>query len=339
MKLLPLTTCVRLARRYREFRRGERGPVFVSWFLTRECPIRCAGCVFFSRHPTPPEDLPLADKLRILADLERIGVPFLFIAGGEPCVAPDLPEVLREARRRGLYTILVTSGLAMTPELARVIDGTVRGVIFSIDGIEPEHDRIRGEGNYQRAVEGMRRFLSVRRRSRVYVSCVIGRRNHVELTRFALDMRAMGVDRVNFQSNCIPQLKPDPGAVPSLMAELDRLSTEWADLFVTDRKYLEKLRTYFTRPTNLEFCGVPTLGHLALLPDGTVSACCEFHLPIGSAVREGLPTVVTRARTLAFEEVKRCKGCCRKDYDLVERFFETPAHRWSLGDLRTIESL
>ncbi len=339
MKLLPLTTCVRLARRYREFRRGERGPVFVSWFLTRECPIRCAGCVYFSRHPTPPEDLPLADKMRVLADLERIGVPFLFLAGGEPCVAPDLPAVLAEARRRGLYTILVTSGLVMDRELARAIDRCARGVIFSIDGIEAEHDRIRGHGNYQRALDGMRTFLAERRAARVYVSCVIGKRNHVELERFALDMRALGVDRVNFQSNCIPQLKPDVSAVPALMAELDLLATQWSDVFVSDRKYLDKLRTYFTRQTNLEFCGVPTLGHLAVLPDGTVSACCEFHLPIGSAVREGLPAVVARARTLGFEETKRCKGCCRKDYDLIERFFETPAKRWSVGDLRALQSL
>ncbi len=339
MKLLPLTTYVRLFRRYREFRRGERGPIFVSWFLTRECPIRCAGCVFFSRHPTPAEDLPLDQKMRVLADLEQIGVPFLFIAGGEPCVSPDLPAVLREARRRGLYTILVTSGLVMDPQLARTIDGQARGVIFSIDGIEEEHDRIRGEGNYQRAVAGIRTFLSERRQARVYVSCVIGQKNHVDLERFALDMKALGVDRVNFQSNVIPQLKPQAAAVPSLMAELDHLATNWSKFFVTDRRYLDKLRTYFSRADNHDFCGVPTLGHLALLPNGVVSACCEFHLPIGSAVREGLPSVLAHARTRSFEETKRCKGCCRKDYDLVERFFETPASDWSLGDLRALQSL
>ena len=339
MKLLPPITAYRLFRRYRDFRGGRRGPIFVSWFLTAECPIRCAGCVFFTNHPTPPEDLDTASKLRVLDGLESIRLPFLFLAGGEPCVSEDLPLVLEEARRRGIYTILVTSGLVMNEDLARTIDRYARGVIFSIDGIEPEHDRIRGKGNYQRAMEGMRTFLGVRRKARAYVSCVLGKHNGVDLERFALDMREMGIDRVNFQSNCIPQLKPGKDTVPGIMAALETLSTRWSDLVVADRSYLEKLQTYFDRDDNNDFCGVPTLGHLAVMPDGVISACCEFNLPIGHAVDHGLPVVVEQARSRSFEEAKQCQGCCRKDYDLVERFFERPMGRWAPGDLAQLRAL
>src|SRR5262245_6060428 len=79
--------------------------------LTYRCPLKCPYCSNpLKLHFDQPE-LDTSTWRRVLAEAAELGVIQVHFSGGEPLVRKDLPELIAEARRLGLYTHLITSGL------------------------------------------------------------------------------------------------------------------------------------------------------------------------------------------------------------------------------------
>ncbi len=87
------------------------------------------------------------------------GIRELFLTGGEPFLLPDLPERIRYGAERFPTTVLTNAMLFRGTRLAALESLVGVPVTFqvSLDGPDPAgHDRIRGEGSFDRAVEGVR---------------------------------------------------------------------------------------------------------------------------------------------------------------------------------------
>ncbi len=124
----------------------DGGPGFCQIALTNACNARCRFCSF---PQVPPGERALADPRRLLpglALLRRRGVRYLTLTGGEPLLYPALLEVLVEARRLGLATLVVTNGALLTPDLLRRFREAALGRLFiSVDAADPRvHDAHRG---------------------------------------------------------------------------------------------------------------------------------------------------------------------------------------------------
>jgi MoaA/NifB/PqqE/SkfB family radical SAM enzyme len=125
--------------------------------ITRECPLRCPGCYAYE-----PEHLGAAGPLRTLADysgeqlidgvldlVRRHDPVHLSIVGGEPLVRfRELETLLPLLSAMGVSVQLVTSAMRAIPRPWRGIPGL--GVVVSIDGLQPEHDRRRAPATYDR---------------------------------------------------------------------------------------------------------------------------------------------------------------------------------------------
>jgi len=84
-------------------------------YITRRCNLRCSYCYFreYFNPPdrTPPPDPSLTDLRRLLDRIEG-NTYCLVILGGEPFSREDFGEFLRDARRRDIYSLRVsTNGL------------------------------------------------------------------------------------------------------------------------------------------------------------------------------------------------------------------------------------
>jgi radical SAM protein with 4Fe4S-binding SPASM domain len=87
-------------------------------------------------------------------DTSRI---FVSITGGEPLVRKDLFEVVAHMTRVGLRSCIVTNGTLLDERAAaRLVEAGMRTVTVSVDGLEREHDAVRGKGTFTKALRGLR---------------------------------------------------------------------------------------------------------------------------------------------------------------------------------------
>ncbi len=91
-------------------------PLWLLAELTYRCPLQCPYCsnpVEIARYQN---ELDTEDWFRVLRQARELGATQLGFSGGEPLVRSDLEELIREARRLGYYSNLITSGVGMDEE-------------------------------------------------------------------------------------------------------------------------------------------------------------------------------------------------------------------------------
>ncbi|MBB2201916.1 pyrroloquinoline quinone biosynthesis protein PqqE [Gluconacetobacter tumulisoli] len=82
--------------------------------LTHRCPLQCPYCSNPLALDGREAELSTAEWIGILDQAAEMGVLQVHFSGGEPMARPDLPELVRHAAARGLYTNLITSGVLLT---------------------------------------------------------------------------------------------------------------------------------------------------------------------------------------------------------------------------------
>ncbi|MBK8478392.1 MAG: radical SAM protein [Opitutaceae bacterium] len=95
--------------------------------ILRGCNIRCRDCYNLQ----PDQIRPLAEieaQLDTLLRLRRL--QSVSIVGGEPTLHPDLVEIVRRVRRRGLFVELFSNGVALTDDLLIRLKRAGANVIF-----------------------------------------------------------------------------------------------------------------------------------------------------------------------------------------------------------------
>ena len=127
------------------------------------CNLACSHC-FISCSPTnhTHEHLGLETVRRYLDEAVRLGVKEYYFTGGEPFLNPDMEAILASTLEVGPATVL-TNGLLLDPERCARLTAMAEGsdysldIRISMDGYDAEsNDPIRGQGTFERIIEGAR---------------------------------------------------------------------------------------------------------------------------------------------------------------------------------------
>jgi MoaA/NifB/PqqE/SkfB family radical SAM enzyme len=139
-----------------------RAPM-LSIEITRECPLHCPGCYAYGdTHLGGERTLRELSDLRGEAlvtgvlDVVAKHLPLhVSLVGGEPLVRHrELSRILPELSRRGIFTLVVTSGVIPIPKEWM---GLPRSrVAVSVDGLPEHHDQRRKPATYDRILENIR---------------------------------------------------------------------------------------------------------------------------------------------------------------------------------------
>jgi len=81
--------------------------------LTHRCPLQCPYCSNPLALEPPGEELPTSVWQDVLTQAADLGVLQLHLSGGEPTVRRDLELIVAHAAKAGLYSNLITSGVAL----------------------------------------------------------------------------------------------------------------------------------------------------------------------------------------------------------------------------------
>ncbi len=130
-------------------RRQVQAPVSLILLVTSRCNARCVHCFFADELNQTPDLMTLDDYERLSGELANLSQ--LYLAGGEPFLRKDLPDICRIFDRNNRV------GNVTIPTNGSLIDRTVSAVeeildtcsldlmiSLSIDGMKERHDAIRG---------------------------------------------------------------------------------------------------------------------------------------------------------------------------------------------------
>ncbi|RME81151.1 MAG: radical SAM protein [Caldilineae bacterium] len=139
-------------------------PRLIFWETTAGCNLACIHCRRITvADQLLPQDLSTQEAFSLIDEIAAFARPIFILSGGEPLFRPDIFDIARHAADAGLIVALATNGTLIDAATARAIKAAgIRRVSISFDGADAAtHDLFRGEGNFARALQGMRHLQRV----------------------------------------------------------------------------------------------------------------------------------------------------------------------------------
>jgi MoaA/NifB/PqqE/SkfB family radical SAM enzyme len=102
----------------------------------RRCNLACTYCNEFDKVSDP---VPIEEMRRRIDHLKRLGTNVVTISGGEPLLHPQLDELIRYIRSRGILAGLITNGYLLTEKrIQQLNDAGLDHLQISIDNVQPD---------------------------------------------------------------------------------------------------------------------------------------------------------------------------------------------------------
>jgi MoaA/NifB/PqqE/SkfB family radical SAM enzyme len=115
---------------------STRKPILAHIIPIRRCNLSCTYCNEFDDFSKP---VPLDEMKQRLDHLAGLGTAIVTISGGEPLLHPELDDVIRHIRRRGMLAGLITNGYLLVPErIERLNRAGLEYLQISIDNVNPD---------------------------------------------------------------------------------------------------------------------------------------------------------------------------------------------------------
>ncbi len=284
---LPRLIAVRkdAARRARLFTKPDM--TYLFWEATLRCNLRCRHCGSSCEGKSPVRELETAEVKGILDTIaqdfnaRRI---FVSITGGEPLLRKDLFEVVAHMTQLGMRSCIVTNGTLLDEEKAkRLWDAGMRTICVSIDGLQDEHDQVRGKDSWGKALAGVTAARRVGFKRVEAITCVrpaqlghLPEIEHAVRQAGAQMWRLITIDRMG-RAEKDPELWLEPPQVRQLLDFVETRRKEIArsgekfDVRFSCGGFLGVRRELAVRPGDGQcFAGLCVA---SILCDGQVSAC------------------------------------------------------------------
>jgi radical SAM protein with 4Fe4S-binding SPASM domain len=270
--------------------------------ITDACNLQCRHCYIgeSSRNELSPQTV-----RAVLREFEELQGLRVLLTGGEPFLHAKFDEINEMLPDFFLRKVLFTNGLLLNKS---VLSGLkVDELQVSIDGLEPAHDRVRGQGTFKRSLEAVR--LALDAGFDVSISTMVHRENLADFDRMERLFKGMGIKDWTVDIPCMTGRLADNN-----------------DLQVTAEeggKYLGYGFGGGLHSTGVGYgCG---LHLMAITAEGKAAKCTFYKDAAVGMVGEGLRTLWRRIRPIALSELsckcqylEICRGGCRYRAELCE---------------------
>lgn len=135
-------------------------PFIAIWEVTQACDLACVHCRASAQPDRHPLELSTEEGKALIDQIAELQVPVFVLTGGDPIKRPDLFDLIRHARLRGVRVSLTPSA---TPLLTREIivrlkEAGLARLAVSMDGASAAtHDAFRGmSGSFARTLDAVR---------------------------------------------------------------------------------------------------------------------------------------------------------------------------------------
>jgi pyrroloquinoline quinone biosynthesis protein E len=112
-------------------------PLAVLLELTHRCPLQCPYCSNPIELERAKGELSTAEWMRVLDEAAELGILQVHFSGGEPAVRRDLPDLIAHARKIGLYSNLITSGVTLDQaRVAKLVEAGLDHAQLSMQDVD-----------------------------------------------------------------------------------------------------------------------------------------------------------------------------------------------------------
>ena len=304
----------------------SKRPLYCSWQVTYRCNFRCSFCGYWKMKTSKAEELTVSEFALGARKLRKLGPMFISLAGGEPLIRKDLPEIVSVVSPYH-FPFITTNGWLVTPERAkRLFQSGLMGAVVSIDFVdEKQHDENRGkEGAFKRAVAAVKYFVQARRSrvQRVDITAVLLKENIDEIEKLIILAGKLGAEftlqpYANIKANGYQDdAITDHTVTQEVSDHLLKLKRKYPN-FKSGGEYLRRYDDFFRE--GVDGCQA---GRLFFNIDhrGDIAKCVEdMENPVGNVKTIGIKEL--RNALLQKQMENRCKACwygCRGE---VECFY------------------
>ncbi|MDQ2805111.1 MAG: adenosyl-hopene transferase HpnH [Pseudomonadota bacterium] len=185
----------------------KRYPLVLMLEPLFRCNLACSGC---GKIDYPAEilnqRLSVADAVQAV---DECGAPVVAIAGGEPLLHREMPQMVREVLGRGKFVYLCTNALLLEKKLDQFEPHPRFSWDVHLDGDRQMHDRsVSQEGVFDRAVVAIKRAKE--RGFRISINCTLFDGAEPDrVARFFDEVMAMGVDGIMTSPGYAYERAPD----------------------------------------------------------------------------------------------------------------------------------
>lgn len=171
------------------------------------CNLACAGCGKIDY----PDEI-LNQRLSYEDCMEAIdecGAPAVSIAGGEPLLHREMPQIVEGYLARGKFVILCTNALLLAKKIDQYKPHENFTWSIHLDGDKEMHDKsVCLEGTYEKAVEAIK--IAKARGFRTQINCTLFHGAEPErVAKFFDEMMAMGLDGITVSPGYAYERAPD----------------------------------------------------------------------------------------------------------------------------------
>ena len=251
-------------------------PLWLLAELTYRCPLQCPYCsnpIDFARRT---QELATEDWLRVLHEARQLGAMQLGFSGGEPLLREDLEALIREARKLGYYSNLITSGVGMDEaRVARCKEAGLDHIQISFQASNEElNNYLGGTASFQHKIE-MARAVKAQGYPMV-LNIVIHRQNidQIEdIIRMTIDLQADFVELASTQYYGWSKVNLD-----TLLPTREQLTKAEAVAHRYQQQMKDKMKILYVVPDYYEERPKACMNgwgsiFLTITPDGTALPC------------------------------------------------------------------
>jgi hopanoid biosynthesis associated radical SAM protein HpnH len=188
-------------------RSRKRYPLVLMLEPLFRCNLACAGCGKID-YPDKILDqrLSVADCMQAI---DECGAPVVVLAGGEPLLHKELPEIVKGALAKGKYVTVCTNALLMEKKLDQYAPHSRFNWSVHLDGDKEMHDRsVCRAGVYDKAVAALKAVKA--KGYRVNINCTLFNDAKPERVADFFDtVRGLGVDGITISPGYAYERAPD----------------------------------------------------------------------------------------------------------------------------------
>jgi radical SAM/SPASM domain protein of ACGX system len=303
-----------------------------QWHITDNCDQRCKHCYIFSEdNNIPIAEMSFAAMQKVVDNCEEMcgqldRVPYFYITGGDPLLHKDFWRLLELLKAKNISFSLMGNPFHLDDEVCgKLYAYGCERYQLSLDGLKHTHDGIRKNGSFDTTLE---KIPCIRRAGmRSVIMTTVSGMNIDEIPRLIDVVVEQGVDVFAFARYCPTSLEKSACLEPDQYRRLLDLCwdkfAQYKDRGTTFnlKDHLWTLYLYekglYTIPEGLDDetiydgcnCGI---GHLTILPDGSIYACRRMESLVGNVFEDRLVDVFLGEKMDAyrsFEKFEKCSKC------------------------------
>ena len=185
----------------------KRYPLVLMLEPLFRCNLACAGC---GKIDYPDEILNQRISVKdALHSAEECGAPVVSIAGGEPLLHKELPEIVEGLIKQKRFVYLCTNALLLEKKMHLYKPSPFFTWSIHLDGSKEEHNKsVCQDGVYEKAVEAIKKVKAAGFRCNINCTFFDGT-DPVRAARFFDDVMAMGIDGITVSPGYSYERAPD----------------------------------------------------------------------------------------------------------------------------------